>query len=215
MITCEQMKELERTANDRGLSYSQMMENAGACAVREIEKEAPALTKSKPILILCGKGNNGGDGLVAARYLAEKGNDVTVLLVEGPPRTPDAIKNFDLLAPLSSVTVTAKTPSDMQPFSLIIDALYGTGFHGRLRSEAARLTSDVNRAHMNGTFVAALDIPSGLPGNLGPDDPIGPCIQADLTIAFHDKKPIHEHHRGSVVMGKIVVADIGITECLA
>ncbi|MGI6721229.1 MAG: NAD(P)H-hydrate epimerase [Anaerovoracaceae bacterium] len=214
MVTCEKMKELERQADAHGLSFYKMMENAGTCAAVIIMGSVPALMKGGSCLIICGKGNNGGDGFVAARRLAGYGVQVTVLLMEGPARTEDAITNFDLLDKIPNVVVTSKTPADLEAYDCIVDALYGTGFHGKLRSEPARLVSDMNRAQMKGTFVAALDIPSGLPGDMGDNDLIGLCVHADLTITFHDKKPVHMCRKAAMVLGEVTVADIGISDAL-
>ncbi|MGI6737209.1 MAG: NAD(P)H-hydrate epimerase [Anaerovoracaceae bacterium] len=217
MVTCKEMKELEQRANAAGLSFYQMMENAGCAAADILLDRVAALRQGGSALILCGRGNNGGDGFVAARRLARQGTTVRVILVEGRPVTPDALTNFDLLGELDSVAVTARMPDQeaLSACDVIVDAIYGTGFHGRLTGEAAALVSAVNTAHGNGSRVAALDIPSGLPGDFGPDSLLQPSILADWTIAFHDKKPVHEAERTQRALGRTIIADIGIGEVLA
>ena len=90
-VTSVQMKELERRADEAGLSYYQMMENAGIGAAEYIASQAPI--DEKTVLIFCGKGNNGGDGFVVARKLTEMGASVKLIMVEGEPKTEDAITN--------------------------------------------------------------------------------------------------------------------------
>ncbi len=89
-VTTAQMKELERLADAAGLPYPRMMENAGTAAARELMARVPGL---KAAAVFCGRGNNGGDGLVAARRLQDAGVEVIAVLAEGEPATPDAAAN--------------------------------------------------------------------------------------------------------------------------
>jgi hydroxyethylthiazole kinase-like uncharacterized protein yjeF len=93
-VTCAEMKEIEKKAAENGLSYYQMMENAGTGAAEFIMNQSASQGKS--VLIFCGKGNNGGDGFVVARILYEKGYKVKLVLVDGDPQTEDAIKNREI-----------------------------------------------------------------------------------------------------------------------
>ena len=90
-VTAAEMKARERAANEAGLLYIQMMENAGRAAWKELKARVPAL---KRLLVVAGKGNNGGDGFVIARVAAKEGVQVRVLLAEGEPNTPDAQTNL-------------------------------------------------------------------------------------------------------------------------
>ena len=94
-VTAAEMKARERAANEAGLLYIQMMENAGRAAWKALKARVPAL---KRLLVVAGKGNNGGDGFVIARVAAKEGVQVRVLLAEGEPKTPDAQTNLALLA---------------------------------------------------------------------------------------------------------------------
>ena len=94
IVTAAQMKEIERAGDAHGLPYLQMMENAGLAAYAELQKQFPHPGR---LLVVCGKGNNGGDGFVIARTAAKDGWNVTVLLAEGEPKTADAILNFERL----------------------------------------------------------------------------------------------------------------------
>ena len=94
IVTAAQMTEIERSGDAHGLPYLQMMENAGLAAYAELQKQFPHPGR---LLVVCGKGNNGGDGFVIARAAAKDGWNVTVLLAEGEPKTSDAIRNFERL----------------------------------------------------------------------------------------------------------------------
>lgn len=227
-VTCSEMKALEKAADAAGLSYYQMMENAGTLSADLILAE---LSKAdwlpsydvvfdlKPqVLVFCGKGNNGGDGFVVARKLSEKGFPVSVIFVEGPPTTPDAIENEQKL-PKSvdwiSVQAFLETRLDAfpGPFSgIIVDAIYGTGFHGELQSKPAKAIEWINHF---GKMVVSLDLPSGLSGDMCINDPVPPlCVNADHTIVFHRLKPVHLCISAQPFLGKITLADIGINEAL-
>ena len=108
-VTAAEMKARERAANEAGLLYIQMMENAGRAAWKELKARVPAL---KRLLVVAGKGNNGGDGFVIARVAAKEGVRVRVLLAEGEPKTPDAQTNLALLAETAAEVVHA--PEDVR-----------------------------------------------------------------------------------------------------
>lgn len=271
IVTCAEMKRLEQAADEAGLPYLQMMENAGADAARLVcqyvfgdldrfaagdsgaDTEggafwgtdiaprsgtdiapcsgtdiAPRSGTDGPeaplprVLILCGKGNNGGDGYVAARHLALAGFPVAVLPVAGPPTTPDAIANYGRLPGAVGILTEASLETYLAvaaPLSrlIVIDALFGTGFRGGLDDVSARLIDRINRHrsfHRDGTTVFCLDLPSGLSGDDADGAP-GPCIQGDFTLAFHGLKPIHLNPRALPAMGGLIVADIEIGRVLA
>ena len=108
-VTCGQMKILEKRADASGLSYYQMMENAGTSAFEIICSKYESSIGDTKVLLFCGKGNNGGDGFVVARKLLEAGSDVSLVLVDGKPASKDAITNFQLIEdklPIIDMTVT-------------------------------------------------------------------------------------------------------------
>lgn len=202
-VTCTQMKTLERLADESGLSYYQMMENAGTRAFELICQEAPA---AGSVVIFCGKGNNGGDGFVVARKFHELGVAVTVVLVDGEPVTTDAITNYQLIK--DKVAIVDAPPS-LQP-DIVIDAIYGTGFHGQLRPSGLAAAEWINSCD---AFVCALDIPSGLGGDALAESEVDTrAIRADLTITFHNRKPVHLQEFAAAYCGKVLIADIGIDE---
>lgn len=262
-VTCGQMKILERRADEDGLSYYQMMENAGTRAAEEIldrmeyrrvlqrsgearsdgeDRVAEAVSVGKPIespnddvlnggaaervFVFCGKGNNGGDGFVVARILSGQGYDVTVILVDGLPKTEDSIVNFELLKELPirimDMTVNERALMELKGApDIIVDAIYGTGFHGKLKSNGLKSAIYINRfssgedaaGKAGRTKVFALDIPSGLGGDLTDEKELErSSVTAHYTITFHAKKPVHMQSFAAKYCGRIIVADIGIDE---
>lgn len=217
-VTCAKMKELERRSDERGLSYYQMMENAGTCAFTTIMEKAGARAGQR-VVVFCGKGNNGGDGFVVARKLCETGLIVTVVLVDGEPKTPDAVTNFGLLKdmPVQIVDMTEGTGVAVELLKdsgagpdIVVDAIYGTGFRGELRPNAATAAEYITRYRDR---AYALDIPSGLAGDMRDGDPIGPgSAKVCTTITFHARKPVHMARAAAEYCGEIVAVNIGIVE---
>ncbi|MHC1721675.1 MAG: NAD(P)H-hydrate epimerase [Aminipila sp.] len=224
-VTCAQMKEIEQKANESGLSYYKMMENAGNSAVKVIidklqvirNREDSIINKIN-VVIFCGKGNNGGDGYVVARELALKGMDVTVVMADGNPKTEDAIKNTNIVLRRGIPVIDAKAyfdviPEILQAADIVVDAIYGTGFHGVLPKNVRACTKLINEKNNKNVFsikkvVFALDIPTGLNGDSG--EPDIDTVVADYTIAFHRTKPVHNLKEAIPYCGEIVVVDIGI-----
>ncbi|MBR0127020.1 MAG: NAD(P)H-hydrate epimerase [Firmicutes bacterium] len=216
-VTCGQMKVLEKRADADGLSYYQMMENAGTRA-SEIIMEAGKPCRA---FIFCGKGNNGGDGFVVARKLQEAGYDVTVILADGEPKTADAVTNYGLIRDKSKVVdISSAQPEAGGDAALlagapdiIVDAMYGTGFRGQLKDGGLKAAKYINEAKAKGAKVFALDIPSGLGGDLTDEEGVDEnTVQADRTITFHACKPVHIQAFAEKYCGETMVADIGIDE---
>ncbi len=242
-VTCGQMKVLERRADENGLSYYQMMENAGLGAAKMImqkaaEKVSENITRyqGKPVAaaeesnrayIFCGKGNNGGDGFVVARLMHDRGYDITVILVDGEPKTEDAITNLQLVRDRNIKILNMKENDralmelDGTP-NVIVDAIYGTGFKGKLESNGLKSAIYINKfGKRNGelqngdkpVLVASLDIPSGLGGDLIEEKEVETnSVRTQLTLTFHAKKPVHLQKFAEQYCGKIHVVDIGIDE---
>ena len=206
IVTAAQMKAIEQAGNAHGLPYLQMMENAGLAVYAELKK---ALPQPSTLLVVCGKGNNGGDGFVA-RAAAKEGWKATVLLAEGEPKTPDAITNFERLHGLPVEIFTDGSGLSAEPFTAVVDALYGTGFHGSLRPSGLAACALMNRQHENGAFVLAVDLPSGINTDTG--EVAEGAVCADLTVTFDSCKPLHTAASSAPLCGKIVCADIGIRD---
>ena len=146
----------------------------------------------------------------------------TQLTNAGEPQTPDAITNYKLTQELgipasapaeatrggaSAGVVCSRTPD------VVVDAIYGTGFHGRLRENGAAASGAIARAKATGAKVFALDIPSGMGGDLTDESELDErCVRADVTITFHAKKQVHLQPFAQEYCGKIIVADIGIVD---
>lgn len=220
-VSCDKMKELERATDESGLSYYQMMENAGNIAANRIN-EITMATRQRPhpserqltARIYCGKGNNGGDGFVVARLLKQKGWDVSLILVDGEPQTPDAITNYGLAKELGipAADPGAKADEPGRP-DVVVDAIYGTGFHGRLREKGAAAAAEIADAKAAGSVVFALDIPSGMGGDLTDENELDErCVRADYTVTFHAKKAVHLQDFAAKYCGQVIVADIGIVD---
>ena len=207
IVTAAQMKEIERVGNAHGLPYLQMMENAGMAAYAELQKQFP---KPGRLLVVCGKGNNGGDGFVIARAAAKDGWNVTVFLAEGEPKTADALVNFEHLRSLPVSICADCAVLEPQHFDVVADALYGTGFHGTLRPSGLAACGLMNRLHKSGAFVLAVDLPSGINTDTG--EVAEGAARADLTVTFDRYKPLHVAESSAPLCGKIVCADIGIRD---
>ena len=207
IVTAAQMKAIEQAGNAHGLPYLQMMENAGLAAYAEMKK---ALPQPGTLLVVCGKGNNGGDGFVIARAAAKEGWMVAVLLAEDEPKTPDAITNFERLHSLPVEICTDGFGLSAESFTVVVDALYGTGFHGSLRPSGLAACALMNRQHENGAFVLAVDLPSGINTDTG--EVAEGAVRADLTVTFDSFKPLHTAASSAPFCGRIVCADIGIRD---
>ena len=156
---------------------------------------------------------------MVARLLCQAGCRVTVVLVNGEPKTEDARTNFDLLTELQVEILDLSRNEDVlidqkDAPDLLVDAMFGTGFHGSLRGNGLKAAAYINRCHSEyQKKVFALDIPSGLGGDQVSSRQLETrSVQADWTITFHARKPVHLQHFATSYCGRILVADIGIDE---
>ena len=207
-VTVAQMKQIEYDADAAGLSYTQMMENAGQAAAKILLEKKDFRTAA----VFCGTGNNGGDGFVLARALHEAGKQVRLILVGGNPKTPDAILNWKkalaLNIPIKSLdTLEEEEKSWILNADTVVDALYGTGFHGELRPAGRSACDLINQSQ---AFCLALDLPSGL--NADTDFAAEGTVQADLTVTFHASKPCHRLNPEQC--GKTEIVSIGVETVL-
>lgn len=208
ILTSAQMKELERRADAAGLSYRQMMENAGTAAARLIEGRETL--PGREVLVFVGSGNNGGDGYVVARLLVEAGARVRLVPVEGEPRTEDSRYNREKALRLHIPEIGLITLGDPAGFrGVLVDALYGTGFHGALRDAARQATRWMNASP---ALTYALDLPSGVMADSGECDP--DAVRAAVSIAFDSFKPAHKLASAAAFCGECVAVDIGIPKQL-
>ena len=131
-------------------------------------------------------------------------------LAEGKPKTADAIRNFERLHSLPVHICTDGSVLETQSFAAVVDALYGTGFHGELRPSGLAACGLIRRLHKGGAFVLAVDLPSGINTDTG--EVAEGAAHADLTVAFDSYKPLHIAETSAPQCGKIVCADIGIRD---
>ena len=208
LYTAEQMRALDSWAIDElGIPSLELMEAAGgavAAAVADLEPTAP-------VRIVCGKGNNGGDGLVAARRLAEQGVEAEALLLWGADElSPDARANHDRLSG-SGASVRQVDPAGLSDAlaqaGVVVDALLGTGFSGSPRAPLDSAIAAINDA---GVPVVAVDVPSGVDASTGEVE--GACVRADVTVTFHAAKLGLWILPGKACAGRVEVVDIGIPD---
>jgi NAD(P)H-hydrate epimerase len=215
----EAMAGADKRAQALGVPGQRLMEHAGA-AVAAAVKASPATDRwtKGPILILCGPGNNGGDGFVAARYLARAGAEVAAVLVSAAarPSTPDAGRNWDRLDRERRVTrIQAGSAADLRVLardvekaSIVVDALLGSGGRGELRDPIRSAVEVIQRARAAKVPIVAVDTPTVV--DLTSGDASEPVVRADLTVTFHRPKTGLLTKRGARLAGKVLVAPIGI-----
>jgi NAD(P)H-hydrate epimerase len=219
-ITAETMIGTDRRAQAHGVPGSLLMEQAGTAVAATARALADRSGRwgHGPILVLCGPGNNGGDGMVAARLLAGRGAEVVVVLVSSRsrPGTPEAERNWDRLAGIPEVTrMHAATPRDMvvlergiQRAAVLVEALLGTGVHGQLREPVRSAVELVQRARLGGVPIVAVDTPTAL--DLTSGEASDPVVRADITITFHRPKVGLQTRTGRQLAGRVLVAPIGV-----
>ena len=219
-VGAEGMTGADRRAQMMGVRAERLMEYAGtavAAAALALARERGTWGRG-PVLILCGGGNNGGDGFVAARRLAGRGVPIAVVLCtsEAHPGTPDAGLNWDRLASSPDVTrLHAPSSRDLamvgrgiERASLVVDALLGTGVHGALRDPIRTAVDLVNTARIAGVPVLAVDTPTAV--DLTSGEPSRPVVRADVTVTFHRPKVGLLTRTGAALAGRVLVAPIGI-----
>lgn len=198
LLTVAAMRAVDAAAFARGISGITLMEAAGAAVAARARARLPTDGRA---LVLCGPGNNGGDGFVAARLLVEDGYAVDLwLLGDRAALTGDAA----LAAKAWTGPVALAASAALPPCDLVIDALFGAGLSRDLDGEARALVEAVNAS---GCPVLAVDVPSGLDGDTGAVR--GAAIRATETVTFVTLKPGHLLEPGRSLCGQLSVADIG------
>ena len=215
LATAEQMQRFDRIAIKKlGIPGLLLMENAGRSFTDELSRRAGPVG-GKSVVVVCGKGNNGGDGYVIARHLLNRGCTViVVLLCKRKDVQGDAKVNLDILASLLPVwkknlklvyAPSSKALSRLQAPDIVVDAVFGTGFRGKAQGVYLAAIQWVNRSD---AFVASVDICSGADASTGRVD--GEAVKADLTVTFGLAKIGHYVGRARENSGDIVVTDISI-----
>ncbi|TMV06391.1 NAD(P)H-hydrate dehydratase [Ruegeria sediminis] len=214
LLTAAQMRAIELAAIESGeVTGLELMERAGQGVVEAIFEEWPDLgERPQRAVVLCGPGNNGGDGFVVARLLKERGWDVDVFLYGDPEKLPpDARANFQRWLQLGEVQDLADAPEPSEDADLYVDALFGTGLTRALTDVVRDRVVRFNTAPAVARKTVAVDIPSGLCSDSGRVLGDGACApRAGLTVTFHARKLGHVLGAGPMFCGKVAVADIGL-----
>jgi hydroxyethylthiazole kinase-like uncharacterized protein yjeF len=212
LVTADQMREIDGRCAGAGLPTEVLMENAGLAVAREVERLLGTVAGSQ-ILVMVGPGNNGGDGLVAARHLHDWGAKVHLYLRR---RETGADKNLSI-ALERGITYT-QAEGELPPLdstAVVIDALFGTGRLRPLDETIKRILAQVRAAKESrpDLSIMALDLPSGLDADTGATDPA--CLTADVTVTLGFPKLGLFSFPGAEKVGKLIIADIGIPSSLA
>ena len=206
VVTTAQMKSAKRLCDEKHISFSQMMKNAGNAAGERVLALCP---EKAAAAVLCGSGNNGGDGFVIARKLLENGVDTWVILANGAPKTEISREYFSLLPReivLDYNTDKARCNAVLRESGIAVDCVFGTGFHGALPENIAELMTTANSVPIK----VAVDVPTGVNSDTGEADEH--CFKPDFTLVLAAMK------RGLInpacvdLLGKIELFDIGISE---
>jgi NAD(P)H-hydrate epimerase len=212
-LTREQIREVDRIAiEELGIPGVVLMENAGRNAAERVADRVRT-SRAKRVVIFCGPGNNGGDGFVIARQLANAGIEVRVYLAGDPERlSPDCAVNHDIACKMGigielidSGSSAERAAAGLSPEDVVVDALLGTGFGGEVREPTATLIHSLNEATKAATV--AVDVPSGLDCNTG--RPANATVKADLTVTFVAAKVGFTRPEAQPYVGQIFACGIG------
>jgi len=198
LLRVAQMEEADRRSMQAGTPGIELMQSAGAAVAREIARR----WSPRPTVVLCGPGNNGGDGFVIARVLAGAGWPVRLALAGSKEALRGDARHHAGLWPLPIEPLEVGVLADA---TLVVDALFGSGLRRPLSGEIPRILEAVSERHVP---IVAVDVPSGLLGDTG--ESLG-AVPAALTVTFTRKKPGHVLLPGRELCGETVVADIGTT----
>jgi len=213
VLNAAQMREADRqTIDDVGIPSMVLMENAGRQVVAALEAAYDDLA-DRHVAVLCGPGNNGGDGFVVARTLHQRGTEASVFVIGSLAAVKgDARLNVEILGRLGITVVEINDEqtwelhfSEISKCDLLVDAIFGTGLKSPLSGMLETVAADINAS---GIPVTAIDLPSGLSADRA--EPIGGCIQASTTVTLASPKLPLVLPPGEAHAGTIIVADIGI-----
>ncbi len=218
LATASEIRELDKLAATKyGISGLVLMEIAGLRVVEAVREQCGGHVSGRRILIFAGKGNNGGDALVAARHLINAGAEVKVFLLgKGEEIRGDARANYLILERMGARVYPVLGDKDCQRVDiatlnadLLVDGIYGTGFKGAAMHHVARVIQQINQS---GKPVIAIDLPSGLEADSGKVH--GPCVRAAVTVTMGLPKPGLYLEPGRSYAGRVVVADISFPAAL-
>ena len=217
ILTAAQMREVDRLTTERyGIPSISLMENAALAVARVIKDRFGGSAEGRSILILCGKGNNGGDGAALGRLLAAENATVETLLFGNVAVTKgDARMNFERAGESAARLTEINSPEEFsaffdgsaQVFEVVVDAVFGTGLDRPVDGWLGEVLQKVSDVSEQAQFTLSIDIPSGLNADLS--DPIGATFKADTTVTFTAAKTANVLPPASTFGGELVIADIG------
>jgi hydroxyethylthiazole kinase-like uncharacterized protein yjeF len=217
ILTSAEMRGIDRAAiEDLGIPGVVLMENAGQRIYRAIKFRFPEIADER-IVVVAGKGNNGGDGFVVARHLSNAGARPEVILLasreaikgDAAVNLAIALKSGIPVAEAVDVAAWRKARPRLKQATIIVDAIFGTGLEKPLEGLFAQAVADINRAE---AFKVAVDIPSGLSADTF--EVIGPSVEADLTVTLAAPKVAHIFPPAADRVGELAIAPIGIPPAL-
>lgn len=209
VLTSEQIRTAEQQAVNLGMSWLRLMENAGSAAAKEIRNNYEL--KAKKVVVICGKGNNGGDGYVIARKLLEDNAIIKIIAIDNPS-TQSAIEMASKAEDLGLKAVKFAKYKHLclqyiYDADIIVDAIFGTGFIGTPTEIYREI---INAINISKVTTVSIDVPSGMESDTGI---LNDCfIKADLTITFSAYKLCHLLYPSNELCGKVVVTSIGMPE---
>ncbi|MBN1621390.1 MAG: NAD(P)H-hydrate epimerase [Endomicrobiales bacterium] len=210
-VTAQQMREIDRRAIEEfGIPGVILMENAGREVARSVESLIKNNKSQGKIGIICGSGNNGGDGLVAARYLHNKGFSVEIILIKPTEQfRGDSLINCNIAEAMklrfSDYSKNYLKENSFFGFSILVDALLGTGTKG----EVAGIYKDIiGKINKSGLPIVSVDIPSGIDADSG--EVLGIAVKAEITVTMGLAKRGLLSQKSKKFVGKLAVADIGL-----
>lgn len=199
LLTAEEMSRAEKLAADAGISTLTLMENAGRAVAEEVVRRFP---RGSRVAVLCGPGNNGGDGFVCARYLRERGYHVRLALLG---RKEDLHRDPKEMAKRWDEAIEPLSLQFLEGAQIIVDALYGTGLRDDITGVSAQIIEEVAARSLP---VVSIDVPSGIDATRGTVH--GVAFKAVSTVTFFRRKTGHVLLPGRLYCGDVRVADIGI-----
>ncbi len=214
VVTVQEIKALDRWAiEDLGIPSIVLMENAGRAVAEEVFKSVKGKRRGR-VSVVCGAGNNGGDGFVAARHLLNKGAAVNIFIVGSLPKLKqDAVINYQILKKSGHSIIQIRKADKifstaLKRSAVIVDALFGVGLNRPVDEPFKSVIAAINTSRAK---IIAVDIPSGLGGDTG--EILGAGVKADVTVTFSFAKAGMFRGQGLKHTGKIIIANIGIPKC--
>ena len=204
ILTAKEINKAEKISFEKYFSEAELMKRAGEECAKKIVKHYGDLIKGERVLVLCGNGKNAGDGFVIAKLLLAFGADAEIVLCDKEPSIPEPLEYYNE-AVQSGVKVSKYTDT-MLDCALIVDCIFGTGFHGAPRAPFDEI---INAVNSSGAKVVSVDVPSGANATDGSAEI---CVKADLTIAISTLKYCHVLPPANEFCGKTVTVNIGIPE---